>query len=246
MSTLYESPRLLDEYLLFHYGSDAEVLPWTFGPADGLHFPVRTVSTFLDDTPHDRALDLGCAVGRSAFEMSRTCREVVGVDYSRNFIAAAEALRTAGRLDYSCREEAARTRVLTAILPEGSRPKRVSFAQGDAMHLPEDLGTFDLIHAANLLCRLSEPELLLRRLPSLVRPGGLLVLTTPCTWLEEFTPAGNWPSGSTFEWLQGALSPHFTLEKQTDLPFLIREHARKFQWSVALGMAWTRKLAPKS
>lgn len=246
MSSIYETTRLLDEYLLFHYGSAAEVLPWVFGPPDSLHFPVRTVTTFLDNTPRERALDLGCAVGRSAFELSRSCHEVVGIDYSRSFIAAAESLRTAGRLDYTSREEAARTRTLAATLPEGSRPERVSFEQGDAMQLREDLGNFDLVHAANLLCRLTDPALLLRRLPSLVRPGGLLILTTPCTWLQEFTPPDRWPSGSTFEWLHTALAPHFTLEKQTDLPFLIREHARKFQWSVALGTAWTRQLPLES
>jgi len=246
MSSLYESPRLLDEYLLFHYGSAAEVLPWVFGPSEALHFPVRTVATFLDETRRERALDLGCAVGRSAFELSRSCHEVVGIDYSRSFIAAAESLRTAGRLDYSCREEGARTRTLAATLPEGSRPGRVSFEQGDAMHLREDVSTFDLVHAANLLCRLTDPGLLLRRFPSLVRPGGLLILTTPCTWLEEFTPQDHWPSGSTFDWLQAALTPYFTLQSQADLPFLIREHARKFQWGVALGTAWTRQLPPES
>jgi hypothetical protein len=26
------------------------------------------------------------------------------------------------------------------------------------------------------------------------------------------------------------------------MPFLIREHARKYQWSVALGMRWRRKV----
>ena len=241
MPSLYESPRLLDEYLLFHYGSDAEVMPWSFGPLDALHFPVRTVSTFVDDTPRDRGLDLGCAVGRSAFKLSRTCAEVIGIDYSLSFIAAAEAMRINGRQDYACREEAASTRQLTATLPAGSRPECVSFEQGDAMQLRDDLGGFDLVHAANLICRLTDPVLLLRRLPALVRPGGLLILTTPCTWLEEFTPPDRWPSNNTFTWLQNALSPHFILQKQTDLPFLIREHARKFQWSVALGTAWLRK-----
>ena len=246
MSSLYETPRLLDEYLLFHYGGDEEIMPWPFGPVEALHFPVRTVSNFLDDTPRERALDLGCAVGRSAFELSRNCGQVVGVDYSRNFIAAAEAIRVLGRLEYTCREEASCTRPLTATLPAGIRPERVSFEQGDAMQLRNDLGDFDLVHAANLLCRLADPALLLSRLPSLVRPGGLLILTTPCTWLEEFTPPGRWPSGTTFEWLQAALLPHFTLQRKRDLPFVIREHARKFQWSVALGTAWIRKVPSES
>jgi SAM-dependent methyltransferase len=109
------------------------------------------------------------------------------------------------------------------------------------MHLRADLGSFHLVHAANLLCRLTQPHLLLQRLPDLVLPGGQLLLTTPCTWLEEFTPLGNWPQGSTLDWLEQTLSAHFTLAEQKDLPFLIREHARKYQWSVALGTRWLRR-----
>jgi 2-polyprenyl-3-methyl-5-hydroxy-6-metoxy-1,4-benzoquinol methylase len=33
-----------------------------------------------------RALDLGCAVGRSSFEMAREYREVVGIDISQTFV----------------------------------------------------------------------------------------------------------------------------------------------------------------
>lgn len=110
------------------------------------------------------------------------------------------------------------------------------------MNLREDLGAFDIVHAANLLCRLPEPQKLIARLSSLVKPGGQLLLTTPCTWLEDFTPPANWPRGSTMEWLQAKLSAHFTLSHRADLPFLIREHARKFQWSVALGTRWVRGL----
>ncbi len=243
---LYETRRLLDEYLLFHYGSAEETLPWAFGPAGALGFPVRTVTAFVDATPRRRALDLGCAVGRSAFEMSRFCEEVVAIDFSQSFITAAAGLRDTGCLTYQCHEEADRHRTLVAALPPGSRPERVGFEQGDAMDLRRDLGDFDLVHAANLLCRLSQPAALLRRLPSLVRPGGQLILTTPCTWLEAFTPPASWPPGSTFEWLCTALEPHFTLTAQEDLPFLIREHARKFQWSVAMGTLWTRKKDPEN
>ena len=108
------------------------------------------------------------------------------------------------------------------------------------MKLREDLGSFDVVHAANLLCRLPEPQRLIERLPSLVKPGGQLLLTTPCTWLEEFTPPQNWPTGSTFDWLKESLAGSFELAEHVDLPFLIREHARKFQWSVALGSRWVR------
>ena len=109
------------------------------------------------------------------------------------------------------------------------------------MHLAADLGAFERVHAANLLCRLSEPQLLLERLPSLVKPGGELVLATPCTWLEEFTPPAHWPAQSTLAWLKAALNPSFSLENELDEPFLIRETARKFQWSTALVTVWKRR-----
>jgi hypothetical protein len=37
------------------------------------------------------------------------------------------------------------------------------------------------------------------------------------------------------------LDKDFTLHERKDLPFLIREHARKFQWSVAEATIWIRK-----
>ena len=47
---IYETERLLHEYLLFHYGSAEEVLPWAFGPRDALGFAVRSVTELLDTT----------------------------------------------------------------------------------------------------------------------------------------------------------------------------------------------------
>jgi putative 4-mercaptohistidine N1-methyltranferase len=245
--SIYESPRLLAEYLLFHYGAAEEVLPWEFGPKEALAFAVRSVTELLDSrlvpTPSSqvRALDLGCAVGRSSYELSTLCDEVLGIDYSHNFIQAAEHLRTEGELSYQRHDEARASTALAAQRPAHGRAAFIRFEQGDAMHLREGLGAFDIVHAANLLCRLTDPQLLLLRLSSLVKPGGQLLLTTPCTWLEEFTPEGNWPTGSTMEWLEAQLSKNFTLSASKDLPFLIREHARKFQWSVALGTRWVRK-----
>ena len=63
---------------------------------------------------------------------------------------------------------------------------------GDATDLPGDLGSFDVVLAANLICRLAEPALFLQRLPGLVNPGGQLLMTTPFTWLADFTLPSKW------------------------------------------------------
>ncbi len=243
---IYESDRVLSEYVLFHYGTADEVLPFPNGPRDALAYPVRTVRELVDTTRDtSRALDLGCAVGRSTFELANICDSVVGIDFSSAFICAAQRLASGESVTYQRHEEGEIFTELTATAPRVAGT--VTFITGDAMALPSELGEFDVVHMANLIDRLARPLDCLRQLPRLVRPGGQLILTTPCTWLEEFTPRSEWlgavcdgePIG-TLQALVKHLEPHFQLELQCDMPFLLREHARKYQWSMALATRWIR------
>lgn len=249
---IYETDRLLAEYLLFHYAEPGEILPYAFGPREALDYAVRCVTESLDASALPttaRALDLGCAVGRSTFELARHCREAIGIDYSRNFIDAATALKARGELPYERRDEGDLTTSLIARLPAGIDAGRVTFETGDAQSLRSGLGQFDVVLMANLIDRLATPQRCLAQLPGLVRPGGQLIITSPYTWLEEFTERGQWLGGrteggerlTTREGLRRALSATFDLVAHKDLPFLIREHARKFQWSVAEATIWRRK-----
>jgi len=235
---IYETEKLVSEYLLFHYGTASQILSWEEGPVAALEFPVRIVKRFSAGKV-GRALDLGCAVGRSAYELSREAEEVIGIDYSRAFVEAAARMGREGKVVVGRLEEGTVRTAVEVGLPEGVG--EVRFEQGDAMHLREGLGAFDRVLAANLLCRLTDPGRLLARLPDLVKAGGELVLTTPCTWLEEFTPPGHWPTAGTREWLESELGGSFELVEERDDPFLIRETARKFQWTVALLTKWRRR-----
>ncbi len=244
---IYETDKLVSEYLLFHYANAAEIQGELPLPPEHLDFAKRSVWDLLPadfatpESPIASALDLGCAVGRSSFELTQISHKVLGIDFSHAFIQAANRLKNGEIIPYDRLEEAHVRTKLTAARPTGSNHERVEFQQGDALDLPSELGSFDLVHAANLLCRLPAPLRFLQRLPSLCRPGGLLLLTTPCTWLAEFTPPENWPTGSTLDWLKSELAPHFTLRTSKNLPFIIRETARKFQWTAAMGTVWERK-----
>ena len=250
---IYETDKLLTEYLLFHYGAPEEILPYDFGPREALGYAERCVSECLDlqNLPAAaRALDLGCAVGRSTFELARHCEDAVGIDYSARFIEAAKALQADGVIEYRRLEEGALGSDSRAKAPEGIDRARVRFETGDAMALRAGLGRFDVVLMANLIDRLQAPKRCLSQLPDLVKPGGQLIITSPYTWLEEFTPKTNWIGGferdgrevTTFENLRSLLEPYFEFVAAKDLPFLIREHARKFQWSVAQATMWRRKL----
>lgn len=247
----YESERLLHQYLLFHYGTEGEILAGAKAFAgkevEGLHFPSATVwSTLIfdlisaDEEGTLRALDVGCAVGRSSFELSRLCAEVVAVDYSQAFVQAAKQLQDGQELRVTRYDEGSSGAEIVVARPEGSRPERVRFEVGDAMDLPNDLGKFDIVHAANLLCRLAEPRRFLDRLPGLVKPGGQLILATPCSWSQEFTPEENQPKGTTLDLLHAHLDNDFEMKREIELPFVIRDHARKFQVSTSQTSVWMR------
>jgi hypothetical protein len=100
---------------------------------------------------------------------------------------------------------------------------------------------------ANLIDRLPDPRRCLAQMDRLVVPGGQLIITSPYTWLAEYTAPAHWlghenqnSSENTFKALRELLSPAFELRARRDLPFVIREHRRKFQWSVAEATIWVR------
>jgi putative 4-mercaptohistidine N1-methyltranferase len=248
----YDSERGASEYLLFHYGSTELRLPPGFVEAGALDFPARCVNQCLDLArlpAQARALDLGCAVGRSSFELARHCHEVIGIDFSKQFIGLANRLRRRGSLRFKSFEEGELTKARSAIVPKDIDRRRVKFGVGDATRLQRELGEFDVVLMANLIDRLEAPLKCLERLPSLLRPGGQLIIASPYTWLTSYTPRENWLGGrkrrgrpiGTFATLRRILSPHFKLSRRMDLPFLLREHARKYQFGIAEASTWLRR-----
>jgi putative 4-mercaptohistidine N1-methyltranferase len=246
----YDSGRALSEYLLFHYGGRQDRIPGAL--AEALQFPVRCVGECLDPArlpAQGRALDLGCAVGRSSFELARHCAQVLGIDFSAGFVRAATELRNNGSLSFDHIEEGELSRPHRAVVPPDIDRKRVSFERGDAVRLRPGLGRFDVVLMANLIDRLDDPAKCLAQLPGLLAPGGQLVIASPYTWLTDYTPRENWLGGflrdgrpvQTFDTLGAILAPCFDLSRRLDLPFVIREHARKYQLGFADATCWIRK-----
>lgn len=248
----YDSERGASEYLLFHYGASGLRPPPGCAPDMAAEFPARCVSQGLDAArlpSNARGLDLGCAVGRSSFELARRCEEVIGIDFSATFIELANCLRRRGSLRFHSTEEGGLTQPRRAVVPGGIDRGRVKFEVGDAMRLRPDLGKFDVVFMANLIDRLEEPLRCLRQLPELLNKGGQLIIASPYTWLAGYTPKKNWLGGfsregravKTWDTLRRILSPDFKLVRRRDTPFLLREHARKYQLGISETTSWLRK-----
>ena len=143
-----------------------------------------------------------------------------------------------------------RDRNLGQALRDTSRlASRITFATGDACDLPADLTDYDLVFAGNLIDRLYDPRLFLAAMAERIRPGGWLAITSPYTWLEEYTPRQHWLGGytdavgnpvTTLAGLTAALAGSFSLQQRQDVPFVIRETARKHQHTMAELTVWQR------
>lgn len=255
---VYESAKATNEYLLFHYAPPDALLPYAFGPRSALEFPRRTAELTIGQAkaaslPLERALDVGCAVGAASFELARGFGEVVGIDFSHAFVAAAKDMQAKGSHVCTCTDESEVTSEVTVRLPAGVDASRCAFQQGDACALPASLGKFSAIHGSNLLCRLPDPDAFLSSLPRHLVPGGIVVLVSPYSWLAEYTPKERWVGGyvdasgnkvRSADRLRSKMDAlGFDLVHEEDTPFLIREHARKYQWGCSHATVWRLRRA---
>jgi len=252
-SRLYETDQLVTQYLDFHY-YDAAVS----GTADPLgvpNFPKACVEATMRHVPagrRDRCLDIGCSVGRSAFEFARFFGHVDAMDFSARFIQSGVRLQHGDEVLYEIPTEGELTTSRAITLDRiglGDVGGKVLFMQGDACNLKDTFSDYDLVFAGNLIDRLYDPAMFLDGIVARIRPGGMLVITSPYTWLEEYTPKAKWVGGrreageplSTSAGLRRAFEGRFDLIHTQDLPFVIRETARKHQHTVAEMTVWRHR-----
>ncbi|HEY6226837.1 MAG TPA: methyltransferase domain-containing protein [Verrucomicrobiae bacterium] len=247
---LYESEQYLNEYLFFHYGDPKEFCPYRFAPKEALNFQRRLVRESLLPLRFPsptRGLDVGCAVGRATFELARIVDQALGIDNSRSFISAARRMARKHSLKIQVKEVGEIFSKPTITLPKYLRDVRVKFRVGDAQDLRSfPRQKFHVVLAINLIDRLPNPARFFANLFALdlLVPGGQLVIASPYTWMEEYTPRSKWLGGIKHlepHFIDGLLRPFFRLVRRCDLPFLIREHRRKYQWCVSEVSTYVRK-----
>lgn len=245
-SSHYETDQLMSEYAEFHYGDEY------FGVANFPKALVDLLMPYLADKPKRKALDLGCATGRASFELARYFEQVTGVDFSTRFINLGVQLSKEGVLRYAITDEGDLQLFKTRSLAELglSNVPAPEFIQGDACNLKPALRHYDLVFAANLIDRLYEPAKFLDSIHERIVAGGILMIASPYTWLEEHTPKASWIGGfkrngenfTTLDGLKQHLSRHFTLlSAPTKVPFVLRETSHKFQHSLSEMTVWQRR-----
>ena len=242
---VYETDELIAQYCEFHYGSE------NFGVKNFCVNSVELLKPYIKNIKSKKALDLGCSVGRSTYELARNFDEVIGIDFSANFINVGVKLKNYDSLIYKVKKEGEifeEKSVSLESLGLEEIKNKVSFMQGDACNLKDIYTGFDLIFCSNLIDRLYYPQMFLDDIPNRINKDGLLVLLSPYTWLEDYTPKENWLGGYmkdnkevyTLDTLKEKLLD-FELLETIDVPFVIKETSRKYQHTISQMSIWKKK-----
>ncbi len=108
----------------------------------------RVVELLAPFEGNEHALDVGCGTGALAYALAPHVGDVVGVDGSEEYVAAA-------------REHA---------------PPGCTFMVGDATALPFAYGEFDLVGCLRVIHHVRRPELVVAEIARVTRPGGRILL----------------------------------------------------------------------
>ncbi|TAM11989.1 MAG: 5-histidylcysteine sulfoxide synthase [Nevskiaceae bacterium] len=243
----YETDGLVSQYIEFHYG------PEYFGVANFPQALAGLAAAAVGNGPRHTALDLGCAVGRASFELARHFDHVMGVDFSARFIDQGVLLARGDSLRYTIADEGELVEYRAVKLAElglQAVAHKVAFSQGDACNLKPQFTGYDFILAANLIDRLYDPAKFLHAVHERLNIGGILMITSPYTWLVEHTPREKWLGGFkkdgeswfTRDALKALLSAHFeAVGEPREVPFVIRETRHKYQHTLSEVTLWKRQ-----
>lgn len=268
-NNVYENDANRNMYLNLHYPSSGQtekvdpILPHPHMPTHGLRFPQRVAELLIRLEPKrlKSALDIGCAVGGSSFALAQAFKHVDAFDYSHSFIDLANRMKAHEKVSFQIPIEADIHESVVAVHEPGITEditSRVDFFVGDACQLFKMKNEklikegYDGVLLSNLLCRLPDPQACLAALAGIVNPGGVVVMVTPFSWLEQFTPRQNWLGGyyesntkvpiKSKDELQRIMeAAGFELIHEEQVPLVIREHQRKFQYIISEATGW-RKL----
>ena len=257
-------------------------------PNQCLRFPQRVAELLVKlikdhDGNFHKGLDIGCAVGGSSFELAKHFDNVSAFDYSAKFIHAANQMKQQGRenrnnedemvekekkIKFRIPIEAEVYKEVEAIHDDGVDSEvcsKVNFFVGNACNMKNmqssrilDL-SYDGVIMANLLCRLTDPVTCLNDLSSIVKPGGIVVIVTPYSWLSEYTPKNKWLGGYysssnkkrdkdgntkaiySKDVLKQIMETNgFIKIHEEQMPLMIREHRRKYQYIISEATGWQR------
>ena len=240
-----ESDELVSQYCEFHYGKEH------FGVENFALACAAIAKKFANKTA--KALDIGCSVGRTTFELAKSFDTVEGIDFSVRFIGVGSRLKNEGSIAWHVKREGELSDKHKTTLRElgyENLAQKVQFWQGDACNLKPNFTDYDMVVAANLIERLYQPRLFLEDIAGRINEGGILMLTSAYGWSESIAAKEFWLGGYedangkevyTIETLKEILEQHFELLHTQDVEFVMPKSTRDFRHAIAEASVWQKR-----
>ncbi|BBP44442.1 5-histidylcysteine sulfoxide synthase [Thiosulfativibrio zosterae] len=200
-----------------------------------------------------KILEVGCSVGRAAFELAKTGASVTALDFSARFIQVANQLQETGSVHYTLPLEGEivdfKEQSLAALgLAECAH--QVQFLQQDAANLKDIFIGYDLIVSANHLETMANPQAFLKQCHERLNAGGLLLIGSTYQWPDKHQ--ANWLGGykdahsgenvTSLEGITELLQGHFELvNAPLSLPLIKRHNQRHFDYELSEFTLWKKK-----
>jgi SAM-dependent methyltransferase len=149
----------------------------------------------LEERVDGPAIDVGCAVGRTSFELAKTVDDLVlGVDLNFAMLRTAAAILHQGRVAYPRRRVGITfdRREFPAIFEGASK---VDFWACDGTSLPFADESFSLAASLNVIDCVQSPYDHLKELGRIMKPSGGGLISAPYDWNVNATPIEAWLGG---------------------------------------------------
>lgn len=144
-------------------------------------------------------LDVGCAAGRTAFELAKRTDDIVlGVDLDISMLRLAREIRDTGRVDYPRRRvgivyDRQQFTLPTEVVEQTQ--KQVDFWCCDATSLPFNDSMFAFISSLNVIDCVHSPIDALHEFSRVLVRGGGGIIASPYDWSIAATPITSWIGG---------------------------------------------------
>jgi SAM-dependent methyltransferase len=141
------------------------------------------------------AIDVGCSVGRTAFELAAESDDLVlGVDVHVAMLRLAHRVLRRGIVTYP-RKRVGLVYDRREFSARFEHHENVDFWACDATELPFSDGTFAAAVNLNVLDSVRSPVDLITNVARLMRPGGRVLFSSPYDWSCVVTPLESWLGG---------------------------------------------------
>jgi SAM-dependent methyltransferase len=211
-----------------------------------------------------RYVEVGCGAGAVSFHLAEHFDTVLAFDHDGEMIDTARAIQQGKGVRFTLRGEGeltgvfevASSKVITTNtngMDHNESGKMLDFRMADPMCLPAEINSVDVVFLNDMLDTVSSPNSVLGRLGGvrgLVRPGGLLVLSSSFQWSEETTPKSLWiggtagasnPDACSLDVLQEKLSSEFDLVEVKKVPVLWADSLVDIRGKIYNVSFWVRK-----